>query len=97
MPNNDFVHFRALGFLISGLPTAIAAIALYFAHAKDRTQQKDFEAIREYAVAYERSLDKEKYLTDIYRKVKDIDERELPADLMSFVIKVKISQFVKVQ
>jgi hypothetical protein len=97
MANNDYIHFKALGFMLSAIPTALAAIMLYFAHAKESEQQKDFEDIRKYALAYDRCLDKETYLTNIYREVKDIDERELPADLMAFVIKVKMSQFVKVQ
>ena len=76
---------------LSVLPLAIATVCLLVAAEK----QTNFGSISEYALAYEHSVDKEKYLAEFYPKVKDIDERQLPADQMAFVIKVKISQFIK--
>lgn len=61
------------------------------------TQQEIFDSVSKYALAYEKAVDKEKYLETIYDEVKDIDEVVLPHDLKVFVIKVKVSQFGKLK
>jgi hypothetical protein len=56
---------------------------------------KKIDSIRKYSVDYVSVVDKEKFLVSIYDDVKAIDEEQLPADLRSFVITVKVSQFCK--
>ena len=63
--------------------------------SREPTQQEIFDSVSKYALAYEKAVDKEKYLETIYDEVKDIDEVVLPHDLKVFVIKVKVSQFGK--
>jgi hypothetical protein len=63
--------------------------------SREPTQQEIFDSVSKYALAYEKAGDKEKYLETIYDEVKDIDEVVLPHDLKVFVIKVKVSQFGK--
>jgi hypothetical protein len=58
-------------------------------------EEKIFDSVSKYALAYEEAVDKEKYLETIYDDIKDIDEVVLPHDLKVFVIKVKVSQFGK--
>jgi hypothetical protein len=70
-------------------------MAVTFALSREPTQQEIFDRISKYALAYERADDKEEYLTKIYNEVKDVDELELPRELQTFVIKVKVSQFCK--
>jgi hypothetical protein len=63
--------------------------------SREPTQQEIFDSVSKYALAYEDAVDKEKYLETIYDDIKDIDEVVLPHDLKVFVIKVKVSQFGK--
>ncbi len=63
--------------------------------SREPTQQEIFDSVSKYALAYEKAGDKEKYLETIYDEVKDIDEVVLPHELKVFVIKVKVSQFGK--
>lgn len=63
--------------------------------SREPTQQEIFDSVSKYALAYEKAVDKEKYLETIYDEVKGIDEVVLPHDLKVFVIKVKVSQFGK--
>jgi hypothetical protein len=65
--------------------------------SREPTQQEIFDSVSKYALAYEDAGDKEKYLETIYDDVKDIDEVALPHDLKVFVIKVKVSQFGKLE
>lgn len=70
----------------------LIAIALF---SREPTQKEIFDRVSNYVLAYKDTVDKEEYLTRIYDDVKSIDENSLPPDLMSFVIKVKVSQFGK--
>jgi hypothetical protein len=63
--------------------------------SREPTQQEIFDSVSKYALAYDEAVDKEKYLETIYDDIKDIDEVVLPHDLKVFVIKVKVSQFGK--
>jgi hypothetical protein len=72
-------------------------MAITFYLTSQPTQQEIFDSVSKYALAYEKAVDKEKYLETIYDEVKDIDEVVLPHDLKVFVIKVKVSQFGKLK
>jgi hypothetical protein len=72
-------------------------MAITFLLTSQPTQQEIFDSVSKYALAYEEAVDKEKYLETIYDEVKDIDEIGLPHDLKVFVIKVKVSQFGKLE
>jgi hypothetical protein len=72
-------------------------MAITFLLTSQRTQQEIFDSVSKYALAYEESADKERYLETIYDDIKDIDEIGLPHDLKVFVIKVKVSQFGKLE
>jgi hypothetical protein len=65
--------------------------------SREPTQQEIFDSVSKYALAYDEAVDKEKYLETIYDEAKDIDEVVLPHDLKVFVIKVKVSQFGKLE
>jgi hypothetical protein len=80
-------------YLLASLPLLLTVFFL----SRGPTQQKIFDSVSNYALAYEESVDKEKYLETIYDEVKDIDEDVLPHDLKVFVIKVKVSQFGKLE
>ena len=58
-------------------------------------QERIFDCVSNYALAYESTDDKEEYMARIYNDVKYIDETALPPGLSSFIIKVKVSQFGK--
>lgn len=71
-------------------------LAIAFALISWEPSQKEiFDRVSKYVLAYESVVDKEEYLTRIYDDVKSIDESSLPPDLLAFVIKVKVSQFGK--
>jgi len=72
-------------------------MAITFFLNRQPTEQEIFDSVSKYALAYEDAGDKEKYLETIYDEVKDIDEVALPHDLKVFVIKVKVSQFGKLE
>ena len=72
-------------------------MAITFLLTSQRTQQEIFDSVSKYALAYEEAVDKERYLETIYNDIKDIDEIGLPHDLKVFVIKVKVSQFGKLE
>jgi hypothetical protein len=63
--------------------------------SREPTHKEIFDSVSKYVLAYDESVDKEKYLETIYDEVKDIDEAVLPHDLKVFVIRVKVSQFGK--
>jgi hypothetical protein len=77
--------------VLANLPVLLA-IALI---SREPSQKEIFDRVSKYALAYESAVDKEEYLTRIYDDVKSIDENSLPPDLLAFVIKVKVSQFGK--
>jgi hypothetical protein len=72
-------------------------MAITFLLTSQPTQQEIFDSVSKYALAYEEAVDKERYLETIYDDIKDIDEIGLPHDLKVFVIKVKVSQFGKLE
>lgn len=83
---------RLAALCISAAFVATLSIALF---SREPSQKEIFDRVSKYALAYESAVDKEEYLTRIYDDVKSIDENSLPHDLLAFVIKVKVSQFGK--
>lgn len=77
--------------VLANVPVLLA-IALF---SREPSQKEIFDRVSKYALAYESAVDKEEYMTRIYDDVKSIDENSLPPDLLAFVIKVKVSQFGK--
>lgn len=72
-------------------------MAIAFMLSCKPSQQEIFDRVSNYALAYDKAVDKEQYLETIYDEVKDIDEGVLPHNLKVFVIKVKVSQFGKLE
>jgi hypothetical protein len=70
-------------------------VALALTLSQEPTQEETFDRISKYALAYEKVVDKEKYMTQIYEEIKSIDESSLPPALKTFVINVKVSQFCR--
>lgn len=78
----------AIGMLLANIPMALVLLT-------KAGQEKDFERLEHFALAYEQALDKEKYMADIYNDVRHVDESRLPPHLQRFIIRVKVSQFGK--
>lgn len=70
-------------------------IALALTLSREPTPEETFDLVSNYALAYEKAVDKEEYMTQIYEEIKSIDESSLPPALRTFVINVKVSQFCK--
>jgi hypothetical protein len=79
-----------LGYILAYSPLLLVTIMLVIAH----TAQQKFD-LDKCVLAYNQITDKEKFLAEVYPNIKDIDEASLPPHLMSFVLKVKTSQFCK--
>jgi hypothetical protein len=83
--------------IISVLANLPLLMAIAFMLSCKPSQQEIFDRVSNYALAYDKAVDKEQYLETIYDEVKDIDEGVLPHNLKVFVIKVKVSQFGKLE